>query len=83
MPLVPMIDGYETVAEMEKSLDLDEGTLQETLDRYNEHAARGEDPDFHKAADWLAAAGPVARGRPSTYGSATRCTPASPSAASG
>ena len=25
-----------------------------TLDRYNEHAARGEDPDFHKHPDWLA-----------------------------
>jgi predicted oxidoreductase len=22
--------------------------------RYNEHAARGEDPDFHKHPDWLA-----------------------------
>ncbi len=54
MPLVPLIDGYETVAEMATSLDLDEGTLQATLDRYNEHAARGEDPDFHKGADWLA-----------------------------
>jgi 3-oxo-5alpha-steroid 4-dehydrogenase len=54
MPLVPLLDGFETVAEMAKSLDIDEGTLQETLDRHNEHAARGEDPDFHKSADWLA-----------------------------
>ena len=26
-----------------------------SLGRYNEHAARGEDPDFHKHPDWLAA----------------------------
>ena len=25
-----------------------------TLERYNEYAARGEDPDFHKHPDWLA-----------------------------
>ena len=30
------------------------GSLVATLDRYNEHAARGEDPDFHKHPDWLA-----------------------------
>ena len=30
------------------------GSLAATLDRYNEHAARGEDPDFHKHPDWLA-----------------------------
>jgi 3-oxo-5alpha-steroid 4-dehydrogenase len=54
MPLVPLIDGFETVAEMAKALEIDEGTLQESLDRYNEHAARGEDPDFRKSRDWLA-----------------------------
>jgi succinate dehydrogenase/fumarate reductase flavoprotein subunit len=54
MPLVPFIDGWETVEEMEEGLDLPTGSLAKTLDRYNEHAARGEDPDFHKHADWLA-----------------------------
>ena len=54
MPLVPFIDGYETVAEMEEGLGLPTGSLAATLDRYNEHAARGEDPDFHKHPDWLA-----------------------------
>ena len=29
------------------------GSLVATLARYNEHAARGEDPDFHKSPDWL------------------------------
>ena len=54
MPLVPLIDGFDTIAEMETALGLPEATLQATLDRYNEHAARGEDPDFHKGTDWLA-----------------------------
>jgi 3-oxo-5alpha-steroid 4-dehydrogenase len=54
MPLVPLLDGYETVAEMEAGLGLPAGSLQQTLARYNYHAGRGEDPDFHKSADWLA-----------------------------
>ncbi|MCD4532782.1 FAD-binding protein [Nocardioides sp. cx-169] len=54
MPLVPLLDGYESVAEMALGLGVPEAALQETLDRYNEHAAHGEDPDFHKAAEWLA-----------------------------
>ncbi|HEX5089593.1 MAG TPA: FAD-binding protein [Nocardioides sp.] len=54
MPLVPFIDGWETVEEMEQGLDLPTGSLAKTLDRYNEHAARGNDPDFHKHPDWLA-----------------------------
>ena len=54
MPLAPFIDGWETVEEMEEGLDLPTGSLARTLDRYNEHAARGEDPDFHKHPDWLA-----------------------------
>jgi succinate dehydrogenase/fumarate reductase flavoprotein subunit len=54
MPLVPLLDGYETVAEMEAGLGLPAGSLQKTLARYNHHAALGEDPDFRKSADWLA-----------------------------
>jgi len=54
MPLVPFIDGWETVEEMEAGLGLPEGSLVATLARYNEHAARGEDPDFHKSPEWLA-----------------------------
>src|SRR5215475_4887378 len=54
MPLVPVLAGYETVAEMEAGLGLPAGSLERTLARYNHHAARGEDPDFHKSADWLA-----------------------------
>ena len=53
-PLAPFIDGWETVEEMEAALGIPAGALVATLERYNEHAARGEDPDFHKHADWLA-----------------------------
>jgi 3-oxo-5alpha-steroid 4-dehydrogenase len=54
MPLVPLLDGYETVAAMEEGLGMPAGSLGRTLGRYNRHAALGEDPDFHKSAQWLA-----------------------------
>lgn len=53
MPLCPFIDGWETIAEMEAGLDLPAGSLEQTLGDYNKHAADGEDPDFHKAPEWL------------------------------
>jgi succinate dehydrogenase/fumarate reductase flavoprotein subunit len=55
MPLVPLIDGWETVPEMEQALGIPAGNLVATLDRYNTHAARGQDPDFHKQPEFLAA----------------------------
>jgi succinate dehydrogenase/fumarate reductase flavoprotein subunit len=55
MPLIPLIDGWETVEQMESDLGVPEGNLVATLDRYNEFAARGEDPDFHKQPEFLAA----------------------------
>jgi succinate dehydrogenase/fumarate reductase flavoprotein subunit len=48
-----LIDAWESVEEMEADLGLPEGALQTTLAEYNEHAARGEDPEFHKHADWV------------------------------
>ncbi len=54
MPLIKFIDGWDTVAEMEAALGIPEGNLAATLDRYNEHAARGEDPDFHKQPEYVA-----------------------------
>jgi succinate dehydrogenase/fumarate reductase flavoprotein subunit len=53
LPLIRFIDGYETVAEMETGLGIPDGNLAATLDRYNENAARGEDPDFHKQPEFL------------------------------
>jgi succinate dehydrogenase/fumarate reductase flavoprotein subunit len=49
----PLVDAFETIEEMERALGMPEGSLQETVKSYNEHAARGEDPEFHKAKKWL------------------------------
>jgi succinate dehydrogenase/fumarate reductase flavoprotein subunit len=43
----------ETVADLERALGMPEGNLQRTVAVYNEHAARGADPLFCKAADYL------------------------------
>ncbi|MGH8430650.1 MAG: FAD-binding protein, partial [Solimonas sp.] len=48
-----LIDAWETVEEMEQALELRAGALQQTLRDYNEHARRGQDPEFHKDAKWL------------------------------
>ena len=53
-PLIRFIDGWETVDEMEQALGIPEGKLVASLNRYNENAARGEDPDFHKQPKYLA-----------------------------
>jgi succinate dehydrogenase/fumarate reductase flavoprotein subunit len=52
-PLVPFIDGWETVAEMEAGLGIPRGNLATTLETYNAAAQRGEDPEFHKHPEWL------------------------------
>jgi 3-oxo-5alpha-steroid 4-dehydrogenase len=49
-----LVDGWETVAEMEKGLNLPEGSLQKTMADHNAHAAKGDDPEFHKYPDWVA-----------------------------
>jgi succinate dehydrogenase/fumarate reductase flavoprotein subunit len=49
-----LVDGFETVDEMEQGLNLPEGSLVQTMDRYNAHAAASEDPEFHKHPDWVA-----------------------------
>jgi 3-oxo-5alpha-steroid 4-dehydrogenase len=53
MPLVPFVDGFQTVEEMETGLGIPPGNLAATLDSYNAAAARGEDPEFRKHPDWL------------------------------
>lgn len=42
----------ETVAELEREMGRPEGALQATVELYNRHAQRGEDPVFHKRAEW-------------------------------
>jgi len=44
----------DTVADLERALGMPGGSLQHTVAVHNEHAARGEDPLFHKAAEYLA-----------------------------
>jgi 3-oxo-5alpha-steroid 4-dehydrogenase len=53
MPLVPFIDGWETVEEMERALGIPGGSLAGTLRSYNAAAAHGDDPEFYKHPDWL------------------------------
>ena len=48
-----LVDGWETVEEMEAGLALPPGSLVETLRAYNADAARGVDSRFHKHSDWL------------------------------
>jgi succinate dehydrogenase/fumarate reductase flavoprotein subunit len=43
----------ETVAEVEQEAGLPPGSLVQTVDYYNRHAANGEDPLFRKAREWL------------------------------
>lgn len=54
LPLIKFLDGYETVAEIETALGIPTGNLAQTLQRYNEFAAKGADPDFHKQPEYLA-----------------------------
>jgi len=48
-----LVDGFETVAEMEQRLNIPKGALQRTLDDYNKDAANGEDAYLHKDKEWL------------------------------
>jgi 3-oxo-5alpha-steroid 4-dehydrogenase len=50
----PRIAGSgDTIAEVEAEAGLPAGALQASVAYYNDHAAQGADPQFHKAADWL------------------------------
>ncbi len=43
----------ESIEELEAEVGFPKGALQTTVAYYNEHAARGEDPLFHKRPVWL------------------------------
>jgi succinate dehydrogenase/fumarate reductase flavoprotein subunit len=49
----PLVDGWETVADMEAGLGVPEGSLARTLEEYNAAAADGDDPAFHKASEYV------------------------------
>lgn len=51
--LQPLVDGWETVAEMEEGLGVPEGSLARTLEEYNAAAREGDDPAFHKAPEYV------------------------------
>jgi 3-oxo-5alpha-steroid 4-dehydrogenase len=43
----------ESIEELESEVGFPEGALQQTVAFYNEHAARGEDPLFHKSSEFV------------------------------
>jgi 3-oxo-5alpha-steroid 4-dehydrogenase len=43
----------ESIEALERALELPEGSLVQTVRYYNEHAKKGDDPLFHKAAGYL------------------------------
>jgi succinate dehydrogenase/fumarate reductase flavoprotein subunit len=49
----PIVGTGETIEELAEEVGLDPAMLRHTVDFYSEHAARGEDPLFHKSAEWL------------------------------
>jgi succinate dehydrogenase/fumarate reductase flavoprotein subunit len=48
-----LIDGFDSIVEMETALELPAGSLVETMEAYNAQARQGRDPLFEKHADWL------------------------------
>lgn len=48
-----LIDGWETIAEVEAGLGIEPGALQATMAEYNADAAQGRDRRFHKQPEWL------------------------------
>ncbi|MED5263121.1 MAG: FAD-binding protein, partial [Myxococcota bacterium] len=51
--LYPLLAAGETPSELESELGMPPGSLQHTLEVYNENAAKGEDPYFKKEACWV------------------------------
>ncbi|HKT01220.1 MAG TPA: FAD-binding protein [Rugosimonospora sp.] len=49
----PLVDGWETIDEMERGLGLPDGSLATTMAAYNHAAAGGQDPEFHKASEYV------------------------------
>lgn len=43
----------ETLEELEEALEIPKGHLVHTVESYNESAAKGEDPTFHKSSKWV------------------------------
>ncbi|HIF97733.1 MAG TPA: FAD-dependent oxidoreductase [Myxococcales bacterium] len=54
----PIVGTGENVEELAEEVGLHPGMLRHTIEFYSEHAARGEDPLFHKSPEWLKAMPP-------------------------
>ena len=52
IPEMEVVAG-DSIEELEREMGLPTGSLQQTASFYNEHAAKGEDPLFHKRAKYL------------------------------
>jgi 3-oxo-5alpha-steroid 4-dehydrogenase len=48
-----LIDGFDTITEMERALELPANSLQRLMADYSMNAATGSDPDFGKDPQWL------------------------------
>lgn len=48
-----IVSAAESIEELAADIGLPVANLAHTFHYYNEHAARGEDPLFHKQADWM------------------------------
>jgi succinate dehydrogenase/fumarate reductase flavoprotein subunit len=48
-----LVDTCETIEELERAMGLPGTMLQHTVEVYNRHAEKGEDPLFHKQSPWL------------------------------
>lgn len=48
-----LVAAEESFAELEKALKMPEGELVHTIEVFNRHAERGEDPLFHKSKEYL------------------------------
>ena len=54
-----VVTAGESIEEIAEEIGLPVDNLAHTFHHYNEHAARGEDPLFHKQSDWLEPIEPV------------------------
>ena len=51
----PIVGTGETIEELAEEVGLNPAMLRHSVEFYSEHAARGEDPLFHKSPEWLKA----------------------------